>query len=165
MLSINAEYKRRQTNEDGITEIVFTVPGIASQRILEDMKKTEYRLQLSEVRSKRSIQQNNLLWALIDDIARKTDNDPEDVYIHLLEKANAKYEYIACLPEAEPSLKASFRTIKLMNSFEHNGKTFNQYKVYTGSSKMNTQEMGILLDETIKLAAEYGIYTEVIYEQ
>ena len=70
--------------------------------------------------------------------------------------------FAAALPEAESTLRKAFRTIKLMNSFEHNGKTFNQYKAFIGSSKMTTAEMTKLLDCVIKTAAENGIYLEEI---
>ena len=44
-----------------------------------------------------------------------------------------------------------------MNTFEHNGKTFNQYKVFYGSSKMNTKEMTKLIDTVMQMARELDI--------
>ena len=75
-----------------------------------------------------------------------------------LERAGAKFEYIAVLPEAERLLKESFRAVKLMNQFEHNNRLFNQYKVYYGSSKMNIKEMTLLLETVLDMASEVGIY-------
>ena len=164
-MNINATFLRRQTDENGIPELVFSVPGLASQKLISDLQKMDYRLQISEIKSKRSIQQNNYMWAIIDEIALKTGNEAEDIYLHLLEKAGAHYEYIACLPEAEDSLKAAFRVIKLMNQFEHNGKTFNQYRCYLGSSKLKKDEMAKLIDAAIQLAAENNIILEEIYER
>ena len=45
-----------------------------------------------------------------------------------------------------------------MRVMQINGKDRYIYKVYLGSSKMNTKEITELLDEAIKLASEVGIY-------
>ena len=163
MANINAEYCRRQTAEDGSVELIFKVKGATSQISIQELKKgTAYRLQMTEIKSKRTIQQNNAMWMLIDEIALKTGNDPMQVYCRCLEEAGASYEYIACLPQAEDSLKKAFRHIQYKNSFQHNGKTFNQYKCYEGTSKMDTAEMSKMLDTVIMLAAEHGIYLQEI---
>lgn len=161
MITFNAQYARRQISEEGYPELVFTVKGAVSQTGIQELQKdTAYRFQLNEIKSKRSLEQNAMLWKLIDEIACVTGNDEEDIYLLALEKAGAKYEYIACLPEAEESLKKAFRVVKLMNQFVHNGRTFNQYKAFIGSSKMNTKEMSNLLDTVIQIAGENGIYLE-----
>ena len=101
------------------------------------------------------------MWEIVHEInvARGTERatDDWDVYLEALERAGAKYEYIAVLPSAENLLKDQFRAIKQMNSFEYNGKTFNSYKVFYGSSKMDKKEMGMLLDTVLDMAAELGI--------
>lgn len=161
MVNFNGTYSRKQFDENGAPELIITIKGGLSSKIVNDLEKgKEYRFQATEIKSKRSIQQNNLMWKLIDEIAHKTGNDPEDVYISALEKSGAKYEYIACLPEAEQTLLKAFRTVKLMNQFEHNNRTFNQYKAFVGSSKMNTKEMSELLDTVIQMAADNDIYLE-----
>lgn len=166
MAYINAQYLRRQMTEDGTIELIFAVKGATSQISVQDLKKdTIYRLQMTEIKSKRTIQQNNALWVLIDEIAQRTGNDSMDVYCKALEEAGAKYQYIACLPDAEQMLRKAFRCIKLVNQFEHKGKTFNQYRCYEGSSKMDTKEMSMLLDTVIKMAAEMGIYLQEIGEE
>ena len=159
--TFNGRYIRRQFAEDGKAELVIEVSGGLSRKIIDELEKGEdYRVEMTKIKSKRTIGQNNLLWKLIDEIADKTGNDPEDIYCQALSKAGARYEYIACLPEAESTLRKAFRTIKLMNTFEHNGRTFNQYKAFVGSSKLNTSEMAKLLDVVTATAAENGIYLE-----
>lgn len=68
-----------------------------------------------------------------------------------------KTEYIAALPETEDTLKKQFRAIQYCNSFEHKGRTFNQYRVFVGSSKMDKAEMALLLDTVMDMASEVGI--------
>jgi hypothetical protein len=159
--TFNGRYIRRQFAEDGKAELVIEISGGLSRKIIDELEKGEdYRVEMTKIKSKRTIGQNNLLWKLIDEIADKTGNDPEGIYCLALEKAGARYEYIAALPEAESTLRKAFRTVKLMNSFEHNGRTFNQYKAFVGSSKLNTSEMAKLLDVVMATAAENGIYLE-----
>lgn len=154
----NAKLIRRMTDEEGNIEVTFLVKGYANKLAVSELKKDlDYRIQLAEISSKRSNEQNKLLWLLLHEISEKLHQSDEDTYINALELAEAKFEYVACLPEAEHILTNNYRAVKLMNSFEHNGRTFNQYRVYDGSSKMNTKEMGKLLDTVIQMAVELDI--------
>ena len=154
---------KRVINEDGNLELTLEINNLYHQEQIKELKKdVDYRIEIEEVKSTRSIYQNNLMWKIIHDIAiaRGGDRASEDdwnIYLEALERTGAKFEYIAVLPQAEDILKKQFRAIKLMNSFEHKGKTFNQYKVYYGSSKLNTKEMSLLLDMVKDIAVESGV--------
>lgn len=125
-----------------------------------------YRIEFKEAKSSRTLQQNAYLWAIIHDISvnrngdRATDDDDMTVYVELLEKANAKFEYIACLPEADRLIRQQFRAVRLLNQFEHKGKVFNQYKVFVGSSKFDTAEMAKLIDMALDVAMMEGAWSE-----
>ena len=162
-MNFTANYVKKVTNEDGNTEITFVINNYRDKELVKELEKDVlYRINCNVVKSKRTIEQNKLMWALIHEInvARGTERATDDwnIYTEALERAGAKYEYIAVLPEAEELLKDQFRAIKLMNSFEHNGRTFNSYKVFYGSSKMNTKEMTLLLETVMDMAAEMDIY-------
>lgn len=166
MIKILGKPIKRVVNEDGNSELTISIDNYRNQQLIKELDKEKvYRIQFEEVKSKRSIESNRLLWALIHDISqaingtRATDEDDWNIYLQALEKAGAKYEYIACLPEGESLLKQQFRAVKLMNSFEHNNRTFNQYKVYYGSSKFNSSEMAQLINTVMDMAAECGIDT------
>jgi len=64
-----------------------------------------YSLDIKEYKSNRSLEQNRMMWGIIQQIATVTGNDEMSIYISGLEHANAKYDFIAALPEAETSLK------------------------------------------------------------
>lgn len=117
----------------------------------------DYVCDIAEAKSKRSIEQNKMLWELIHKIATKTHNEDIDVYCSLLEKTDAKSEYIITAEDLEQELKKSFRGVKFIRMQEVNGKDCYVYKVYIGSSKMNTAEMTALLDMALNICAEYGI--------
>lgn len=162
MSTFNANYVRKSRNEDGRLEITLEVNSVHDEQIIEEIEKALYRVSMTPVKSKRSIQQNKYLWELIHDIsvARNglpTSDDDWDIYLEALEKAQAKFEYVACLPEAYELLKQQFRATKIMNEFEHNGKTFIQAKVFYGSSKMDVKEMAKLLDTVIMMAQDEGV--------
>ena len=162
-MNFTANYLKRVVNEDGDTEVTFKISNYRDKEIIKELQKDVlYRINCNVVKSKRTIEQNKLMWALIHEInvARGTERatDDWDIYIEALERAGAKYEYMAVLPEAEGLLKENFRAVQYMNSFEHKGRTFNSYKVFYGSSKMNTKEMTMLLETVLDMAAEMDIY-------
>lgn len=162
-MNINAEYKERKTNENGEVELTFVLKSISDKVKAEELQKVLYRISLTEIRSKKTLQQSHYLWSLLHDIsvARNgelaTSESDWEVYIEALERAQAKFEYVACLPEAYELLKGQFRATKIMNEFEHNGKTFIQAKVFYGSSKMDVKEMAKLLDTVIMMAQDEGV--------
>ena len=162
-MNFTANYVKKVTNEDGNTEITFVINNYRDKEIIKELEKdVVYRINCNVAKSKRTIEQNKLMWALIHEInvARGTERATDDwnIYIEALERAGAKYEYVAVLPEAEGMLKEQFRAIKYMNSFEHNNRKFNSYKVFYGSSKMDMKEMTLLLETVLDMAAEIGIY-------
>lgn len=162
------KFLRRRLTEDDKTELTLLIENYLARKIIKDLETNkQYRAEISEVKEKRSVQANNLMWQLIHDISLKINGsransiDDWDIYINALERAGARYEYVATLPQAEGLLKAQFRAVKYMNSFEHEGTTFNTYKVYCGSSKMNTTEMNLLIETVKDMAQEVGVDTSV----
>lgn len=125
----------------------------------------EYVMELKEVRSKRSLQQNKFMWALIHQIADHKDMNMNEIeiYTSALEEANAKYIYLMGIKEAEDELKKNFRAVKVVRPTIENGKEYIIYKCFVGSSKLNTKEMNKLLDIIISWASELGIETNEEY--
>ena len=164
MNTFRARFLRKARNEEGRTEITLELGSVQDELIIEQLEKNAlYRLNFSEVKSKRTLQQSAYMWSLIHDISEArngslgSSQDDWEVYIEALERAQAKFEYVACLPEAYKILQEQFRASKIMNEFEHNGKTFVQAKVFYGSSKMDVKEMAKLLDTVILMAQEEGV--------
>jgi hypothetical protein len=162
-MKVIGKVNKRVINEDGNLELTLEINNLYHQEQIKELKKdVDYRIEIEEVKSTRSIYQNNLMWKIIHDIAiarggDRASGDDWNIYLEALERAGARFEYIALLPQAEDILKKQFRAIKLMNSFEHKGKTFNQYKVYYGSSKLNNKEMSLLLEMVKDIAVESGV--------
>lgn len=160
---IIADYARKVTNEDGDLEITFVVKNWNYKKYCQTLEKKPYALELAEVRSKRSINQNNYLWALIGEINQAESggrDDDWDIYCALLEKANAKYIYMDVLTEAVETLKEHFRALHVMKTHENGNKQFSVCKCYLGSSKMNKEEMGQLIEATLDHASQIGLDIE-----
>ena len=124
-----------------------------------------YLCEVKEPKSKRSIEQNRMLWLLINAIAKETHQDDMEVYCACLERADALSDYIITAYDMEDDLRKCFRGVRFVRKQEVNGKECNIYKVYIGSSKMNTKEMTELINITMQIASEFGIDTRgVFYE-
>lgn len=131
---------------------------------LEIALEKEYQLEIKELKSTRTIQQNRYMWSLIHEISKVQGMEDMEVYIQALEEANAKYEYIMAPEEAEENLKKGFRAVKVTRPEIHTGKKFYIYKCFVGSSKFNVTEMKQLIDVIVGWCYELKIPTDV-YEK
>lgn len=144
--------------------IAGTIQQIVPELLKMEMDKL-YICDIKEPKSQRSLEQNRLLWKLIHNIAKKTYQDDMDVYCATLERADAKSDYVITAMDIADDLRKSFRGVKFIRMQEVNGKECFVYKVYIGSSKMNTKEMTELIDICFQICAEFGIDTrEFDYE-
>ncbi len=125
----------------------------------------EYMIEIREVRSKRTIQQNKYMWALIREIANNETikQNETEIYSLALEEADAKYIYLLGVPEVEDELKKNFRAVRVVRTTVENGKEFIVYKCFIGTSKMDTKEMTRVLEIIIAWAKELGIETNEEY--
>lgn len=137
------------------------------KEIITDLLKLDmdkyYVCEIKEPKSKRSLEQNKLLWKLIHLIAKETYQEDLDVYCAVLERADALSDYVITAVDMVEELRKSFRGVKFVRMQEVNGKDCFVYKVYIGSSKMNTAEMTELIDVTMQLCSELGIDTREEY--
>lgn len=134
------------------------VKEIINELLKLDMDKF-YICEIKEPKSKRSLEQNKLLWKLIHRIAKETYQDDMDVYCGVLERADALSDYVITAVDMEEALRKSFRGVKFIRMQVVNGKDCYVYKVYLGSSKMDTTEMNELIEITMQVCSEYGIDT------
>ena len=121
-----------------------------------DMDKT-YVCDIREPSSKRSLHQNRLLWLIIHKIAKETFQSDEDVYCAVLERADALSDYVITATDMQDTLRKNFRGVKFIRMQEVNGKDCYVYKIFIGSSKMNTKEMTELIEITMQVASELNI--------
>lgn len=115
-----------------------------------------YDVDFKEYKSKRSIEQNKLLWKLIQAISKTTHNDEIDVYIGGLEEIDIKSDIAYCKHKEE--LQNRYRAIKYLTTATlTNGTVLQVYKVWIGSSKFNVKEMKGLISYFQDLVSSLGV--------
>ena len=137
---------------------VGKVKAIITDLLKLDMDKV-YICEIKEYKTKRSLEQNKLLWKLIHRIAKETYQSDMDVYCTALERADALSDYVITATDMGDALRKTFRGVKFVRKQEVNGKECFVWKVYLGSSKMNTAEMNELIEIAMQICGELGIDT------
>lgn len=118
------------------------------------------RLCFEEWRNSRSLEQNNLMWTLLDLMATAMQKsgmalDSWDCYLACLSKYGARPQYIECLKEAVPALRKMWREIVEVED-RKGGKTV-LLKCFPGSSTYDTLEMSHLIDGIFAELDAHGI--------
>lgn len=168
-MRFNGQYMKRLIRPNGEVEISFSLPYYSDKQKAQELEIGKiYRIEAVAVKDKRTLQQNALLWTLIHEIAqeintnRATAEDEWDVYINLLENANAKSQVVAAPAEAYDFLQKNTRAVKVLNKFtDEQGREMWTYRLYDGSSKFDKEEMGKLIDLAMDMASALGIEVEI----
>lgn len=147
---INIDFKTRKPK-------ISLLLNIDELDAIEQLKNEDkLNVEIKKYRNKRSLNSNNYAWELITQIADALRSNKEEVYLLML-KRYGQSQMISVLEEIDVS--------KFLKYYEEagesvlNGKTFKHYKVYTGSSEMDTKQMSILIDGIVSEAKELGIET------
>lgn len=163
------------TTKHGDTCIGFILnsPGAIEQA--NEVPKGTCEIEVNRVRRDRTLNQNAMLWRLIGDISiaeygKRTAETDSIIYKHLLKRAGAKTDAFMIKKEALPEFIRRtgdiFRAHDI--TFEHTNKDGIEWvlvHVYYGSSGMNTEEFGRLIDEALAYAADVGLDAELWREQ
>ena len=126
-----------------------------------------YTVELKEVKSKRSIESNRLLWKLLGELEKHSDIGLMTWYISALQDADCKPTYLVGNEELYETIVMSFRAVEVVGKrmiVDDNGKETEGviYKCYVGSSKFTTKEMTRLIDVVLGYCAELGINTDLL---
>jgi len=166
---IVAEQIRYSVNEDGDVELTFTIKGYNNKRIAQKMvaglKGKKIEVKAKEHRTQRSIEQNDMFWALVGKISDHVNGSHREpdmlrTYGWILKQANIKRDYVRILEQAKHILEDNFRAvIEVPDSRrkEPNGSETVGFWVYHGSSTFNTKEMSDLIDNALDICTEQGI--------
>lgn len=120
-------------------------------------KDTVYDVKIDKHREKRSLNANAYLWKLVTEIGNILNKSKEEVYLQMLIDYGQS-EMVSILSEID--VKGYFKYYKLAGTSILNGKEFNHYKIYKGSSEYDTKEMSILLEGVVQEAKNLGIKTK-----
>ena len=120
---------------------------------LPDDKKYE----LKEYKERRSLNANNYYWQLVTELGNVLGMDKEWLHFLLLQKYGQS-EMISVV--ADVDMKNYLKYYTEAGESNLNGKTFKHYKVYKGSSEMNSKEMSILINGIVEECHIQGIETK-----
>ena len=127
---------------------------------LADLKDMDLTVQFKRFREKRSLLQNNKLWALIGaiDLAENGRNSADGemaIYMNLIKMANVKTEIYMMNRSAleETAKRQVFRFIEVLE--QHDDMVV--CRCYYGSSNFTTKEMADFIEATLDYAMELGI--------
>ena len=112
--------------------------------------------EVKEYHPKRSLNANAYAWALIGQLADVLRKSKEEVYFEML-KSYGQSEFVSVRSDID--VKGYFKYYEEYGKGHVEGREFTHYKVYKGSSEMDSREMAILIDGIIQEARQLGIET------
>ena len=119
-------------------------------------QKTDIKFEVTEYHPKRSLSANAYAWALIQKIADALRKSKEEVYLQML-KDYGQSEFVSV--RSDLNVSGYFKYYEEYGKGHVEGREFTHYKVYKGSSEMDSREMAILIDGIIQEARQLGIET------
>ena len=117
----------------------------------------------------RSLEQNSLLWGLLEEEAKflnggrknNADYSAENLYYEAINKYG-KDTLIAVPSGAERELKRTYRRVFIIDKFDNNGELWVKCRCVLGSSKYSPKEMSDLIEGVLDDIARLGIDTQEI---
>lgn len=112
--------------------------------------------EIKEKKQKRTLTQNSYYWSLVNQLSSVLRLDNGSCHFMML-KRYGQYEVISVLSEID--LSGYFKYFEEFGHGTVKGKEFTHYKIYKGSSQMDSKEFAVLLDGAISECEEVGIPT------
>ena len=115
------------------------------------------QFELKDYHEKRSLKANAYYWELLNQLANVLLMDKEELHLFLLQHYG-QGEIVSVV--ADIDVKPYFKYYTEAGESVLNGKTFKHYKVYKGSSEMDSREMSILINGLVQECQNQGIETK-----
>ena len=129
-----------------------------AMQLVDDLNlKDKLSIKIDEYKEMRSARANAYAWTLIGKIANKMRADKDSIHLLML-KRYGQSDLVSV--RADIPVRYYFKYYEEAGESTLNGKLFKHYRVYKGSSEMDTREMSIYIDGIIGEAKELGIPTE-----
>ncbi len=136
---------------------LYKTLAIQLERQGQDFKEKEVTVEIKEYKKSRTLDQNGLMWAMLDKIAKELKSTSEEVYLDMLKKYGVRSEPLG-INRNNPDYKRILQTIKYYDIYPSTkNKDIDNIVVYIGSSNYDTKEMTVLIDGIISDCKEAGI--------
>ena len=133
--------------------MLIGTPKYLITKLLDLNPDKEY--EIKEHKKKRTRNQNSYYWELLNQLSKKLRIPQEELHFELIKRSCPFTEIL--VPD-EADLRA-IEYYEERGKLKKNDKLYKIIRVYVGSSKLNTTEMGILLDNLIEECKLQGIET------
>ena len=121
---------------------------------LFDQQDAEKLYEIKEKKSKRSLTANAYYWSLLNQLASVMRTSSDEVHFMMLKRYGV-CEVVSV--RSDINVKGYFKYYKEIGHGTVEGKDFCHYKIYKGSSEMDSKEFSVLLDGLISECEEQGI--------
>ena len=123
---------------------------------LFDQQDAEKLYEIKEKKSKRSLTANAYYWSLLNQLASVMRASSEEVHFMMLKRYGV-CEVVSV--RSDINIKGYFKYFDIIGKSELDGKKFTHYRIYKGSSQMDSKEFSVLLDGLISECEGVGIPT------
>lgn len=121
---------------------------------LFDQQDADKLYEIKEKKSKRSLTANAYYWVLLRQLASVMRLSSDKVHFLMLKRYGV-CEVVSV--RSDIKVDGYFRYYEAIGKSDLDGKEFTHYKIYKGSSEMNSKEFSVLLDGLISECEEQGI--------
>lgn len=123
---------------------------------LFDQQDAEKLYEIKEKKSKRSLTANAYYWSLLNQLASVMRMSSEEAHFMMLRRYGV-CEVVSV--RSDIKVDGYFRYYEEIGKSDLDGKEFTHYRIYKGSSQMDSKEFSVLLDGLISECEEVGIPT------
>lgn len=142
------------------------------KELQEDLKKQVEQgkewlsVEIKAYKSKRSVEQNKLMWEMLTLLSEKVNNKKDsqmvwEMYCEMLLRFGQEPFYLEGLPETNKELQEHFRAVRVIEKRQSNGKETYMYQCFHGSSKYNTKQMTEFINSIQEELRELGVNYEL----
>jgi len=128
-----------------------TVEQIAKYLFKLDKEK---KYEIKEYKEKRSLDANGYFWALCNEIGNVLKLGKDEIHDKMLQDYG---QVASAILPANANIEGYTKYYKLVRTFKMNDKIFKEYRLFKGSSEMNSKEMAILIDGVRNEAIDLNI--------
>lgn len=136
--------------------LILKTSDFAARRFVYEFKPGDY--EIAKAKKKRSLNANNYAWQLMTEIGNALRISKEEVYLDML-KQYGQGGAISVEERFADNFKRSYEYHESIGKSQLNGKTFEHFRFWVGSSQYNTEEMSILIDGIVAEAKQLDIET------
>lgn len=123
---------------------------------LFDQQDAEKLYEIKEKKSKRSLTANAYYWSLLNQLASVMRLSSDKLHFMMLRRYGV-CEVVSV--RSDIKVDGYFRYYEEIGKSDLDGKEFTHYKIYKGSSQMDSKEFSVLLDGLISECEDQGIPT------